>query len=234
MALDPKWKQTVDDGISNKAWDEYDTLIQTEVTNYNQQLGGTPGFFPINWMVFKAMVWVETGGPSNSAWKTRPMQIGNPGDPGYAVLKDGKEAAPLIMSSQLKQDIKAGDINQPQLNIRAGIAYALIRLVTSDMKSVDDPKDTTVREYTVVSGDSLSRIAQNNGSTVESLQKLNPTAHVLKPGQTLKIRKASIQRVITGWSAVTTANLATRYNSWDPDYKEKLDYVVSLFPNLKR
>ena len=234
MPLDAKWKQTVDMGIADKAWDEYDALIQAEVDAYQKKFAGTPGFIALDWKLFKAMVWVESGGPSNASWKTRPLQIGNPGDPGYGVLKDGKEAAPLIMLDKLKQDIKTGDINKPELNIRAGIAYALTRLVTSDMKSVDDPKNSKVYDYTVVAGDNFSKIAKDLDTTVESLQKQNPTAHVLKVGQKIKYRKASIQRVITGWSAISTTSLATRYNSGDPDYKEKLEYVLALFPKLVR
>ena len=233
MTLDPKWKQTVDDGVSNKKWDEYDHLIKSEIDEYNRRFVATPRFVTLDWKIFKAVVWVESGGPANPAWTTRPMQIGNKGDPGYAVLRDGKEAANLIMSDKLKKDI-AGNINKPELNIRAGIAYALTRLVTTEMQSVDDPKDAMVRDYTVVQGDSLDRIAKKVGSTVASLQKLNPTAKILQPKQVLKYRKASIQRVITGWMAVTTANLASRYNVGDPSYQEKLDYVLSLFTKLKR
>jgi hypothetical protein len=233
MTLDPAWTRTVDDGIANPAWDEYDTLIQTEVNDYNQRLATTPGFLKIDWKVFKAVVWVESGGPSQAAWKARAMQIGNKGDPGYSVVKEGKEAAPLVMSDKLKQDIKAGDINKPELNIRAGIAYALTRLVTSEMRSVDD-KDPTINEYTVVPGDSLDAIARKVGSTVASLKQLNPTANVLQPKQKLKWRKASIQRVITSWMAANASNLATRYNAGDKNYKEKMDYVLDLFTKLKR
>ena len=233
MTLDPGWTRTVDDGITNAAWDDYDQLIQTEVNDYNQRLATTPGFLKIDWKVFKAVVWVESGGPSSAAWKGRAMQIGNKGDPGYSVVKEGKEAAPLVMSDKLKQDIKAGDINKPELNIRAGIAYALTRLVTSDMRSVDD-KDPTINEYTVVPGDSLDAIARKVGTTVASLKQLNPTANVLQPKQKLKWRKASIQRVITNWMGVNSSNLATGYNVGDPNYKEKRDYVLDLFTKLKR
>ncbi|HQU42528.1 MAG TPA: LysM domain-containing protein [Pirellulales bacterium] len=80
----------------------------------------------------------------------------------------------------------------------------------------------------------LSRIAGKVGSTVESLRKLNPSAHLLRPGQKLTYRKAAIRRVITGWNMLNSANLAAKYNVGDPNYNEKLDYVMSLFPKLKR
>ena len=35
MTLDPKWTNTVDDGLSNKAWDVYVALIQSEIADYN-------------------------------------------------------------------------------------------------------------------------------------------------------------------------------------------------------
>src|SRR5690242_3911330 len=74
MTLDPGWTRTVDDGISNAAWDDYDTLIQAEVTDYNKRLATTPGFLKIDWKQFKAVVWVESGGPSSTAWTARAMQ----------------------------------------------------------------------------------------------------------------------------------------------------------------
>jgi LysM repeat protein len=233
VTLDPKWKQTVENAISNKEWDKYDDIIKREVNEYNRRMARTKQFLTLDWSIFKAMLWVESGGPSNLAWTSRPMQIGNPRDKGYAVMRHGKEAANLIMSDKLKQDIK-GNINQPELNIRVGIAYALTRLVKTEMQSVNDPKDTTVHEYTVMAGDSLDKIAHKVGSTLDSMKELNPTANVLHPNQKLQYRKATVQRVITGWSALNTTNLAAGYNVGDPSYKEKLDYAISLFPKLKR
>ena len=60
---------------------------------------------------------------------------------------------------------------------------------------------------------------------------LNPTALVMiKPGQVLKLKKASLQQVITGWTAITTDFAASRYNIGDPQYKQKLEYCLSLMP----
>lgn len=228
------WKDTVEDGVANPAWDAYDALIQAEVAGYNTRLAGTPGFVPLDWKLFKAMLWVESGGPSNPAWTTRPMQIGNPGDPGYAVLREGREAAPLVMSDQLRREIGTGNIGTPALNVRAGIAYAVARLARSDLRSVDDPRDMAVREYTVAPGDGLERIASKVQSTVPSLQAMNPTARVLQPGQKLRYRKARVERVITGWYPATPANLASRYNAGDAAYALKLEHVLALFRALER
>lgn len=72
---------------------------------------------PLNWKWIKAMVWVESGGPTNPAWKTRPMQIGNPGDAGLGVLKRGEEGSNLIMDEKLKAGL--AQINTPAVNIKA-------------------------------------------------------------------------------------------------------------------
>ena len=39
MGLSEGWKRTVGDGTTNKAWDEYDSVIQTEVTRLQSQAG---------------------------------------------------------------------------------------------------------------------------------------------------------------------------------------------------
>ncbi len=233
MALDEKWKQSVDDGITNQTWDDYDDIIKREVEEYNRRLATTPGYICLDWKLFKAMEWVESGGPSNAAWKTRPMQIGNVGDPGYQALKTGEGAASLIMSDALTRDIKAGDINSPDLNIRAGVAYAITRLSKSDIKPTDDPKDP-VQEYTMLHDGTLFAVATKVGATLESIKALNPGVISVKKGQKVKYRKAKMKRVITGWRMASTVSLAERYNAGDSNYQAKLDYVLALFPKLKR
>lgn len=85
-------------------------------------------------------------------------------------------------------------------------------------------------EVTVKAGDSLDKIAKNNCSTIEVLKNLNPTANILRPGQTLKYQKASVQRVVTGWRSLTTTSIALRYNSMQryPNYAKKLDFALDL------
>lgn len=90
--------------------------------------------------------------------------------------------------------------------------------------------DTRIYEITVKPGDSLDKIARVQGSTVDTLKKLNPTAAVLRHGQVLKYQKASIQRVIVGWKIFSTRTIAENYNSMqsDPNYARKLDYALSM------
>jgi len=89
--------------------------------------------------------------------------------------------------------------------------------------------DTEVYEITVKPGDSLDKIAKAQGSTIDTLRGLNPTTTVLRSGQVLKYRKASVQRVITRWRPISTLLISQRYNGGGaPNYARKLDYALSL------
>jgi len=91
------------------------------------------------------MVWVESGGPKKTAWNTRPMQIGNPSDPGYGALKKGESAAKIIVDAKLKADINK--INTPTVNVRIGIAYLISRLAKIEIRSLRSDKDKKEYEY---------------------------------------------------------------------------------------
>src|ERR1035437_7110134 len=99
MGLSVKWKSTIDDAVANKAWDDYDKLIKAEVDGYRALFAATNP--SADWKLFKAIAWTESGGPASPAWKARVLQIGNPGDPAYALLKKGAEGADVILSDQL-------------------------------------------------------------------------------------------------------------------------------------
>jgi len=102
----------------------------------------------------------------------------------------------------------------------------------SKPKSIRSDTDRAQYEYTVVAGDNLSKIARQKGTTVEELKTSNPTkAAIIRPGDKLKYHKAKIERVITGWRAVSAPVIAERYNFEDKNYSKKLAYVVNeVFP----
>ena len=111
MGLPPKtpfekWKDTINAARSDSSWNEYDNIIQQTVSAYNTHLAESPAFTRLDWKVIKAMVWTESGGPSNPAWKARPMQIGNQGDPGLDALLSGngaiREVCELLLQAQGK------------------------------------------------------------------------------------------------------------------------------------
>lgn len=227
------WQDYINDAVANPAkWNAYDCDIQTAVSEYNQHLSGVAGYMPLNWQFIKAMTWVETGA-GKPEWRTSPIQIGNPGDPGLAALLNGKDGGDMILPPSLKgtlNAIKATTI--PSYNIRAGIGYLLMRMANFAIKNVPDA-DTKVYEVTIKSGDSLDLLARAHGSTVETLKELNPNAKILRPGQVLKYQKASMQKVIVGWKALTTNNIAFYYNVGDSSYAKKLDYALSLIRSGK-
>lgn len=223
-----KWRDGLKRGVRNPEWDAYDGEIRAAVDEFNRHLSGTVGYRPLDWQLVKAMLWTETGAET-AAWKTKPMQIGKPDDPGLASLLSGNEGGDLILPPTWKGRLTMESARTiPAHNIRAGIGYLLIRMAKFRHESVL-AADTEVYEVTVKTGDSLDKIAQAQGSTLERMEKLNLDSGVLHPGQVLKYQKASIQRVITGWRPITTVSIAKRYNGGrDPNYVKKLNYALSL------
>ncbi|MEV8469755.1 LysM domain-containing protein [Ralstonia sp. UNC404CL21Col] len=212
-------------------WNGYDCDIQAAVAEYNRHLMGNAGYLPLDWQIVKAMVWVETGADSE-AWSTRPMQIGNLGDPALNTLLRGEEGSDLIVPPAIRTRLNAGLARtMPAWNIRAGVGYLLTRMAKFDVRSVRDADDK-VYEVAVKAGDSFDKIARAQGSTLAEMRALNPNAATLKPGQVVKYRKAAMRKVITGWRPVTTQNIAVLYNHGDAAYIRKLDYVLTLIPKI--
>ena len=226
-----KWQDTLRAGKTDSRWAKYDGLVEATVNEFNARLTkvGT-SYRTLDKRLIKAMVWVESGGPDNAAWSTRPMQMGNPGDPGMAALLGGKEGGDLILTAEQRRALAAG-VGNPAANILAGTAYLLMRAASFAHKSVASTTDAKVYEVTVTAGDNLEKIAKANGTTVDMLQGSNPAAKaMIKPGQMLKFRKASVLQVITGWQTVNTAFAANKYNVGDTNYKAKLEFCLSLMP----
>jgi LysM repeat protein len=220
-----KWKDTIDTSGKNPAWHSYDAVIKSTVDKYNTHLKSAPGFTALDWKLVKAMVWTETGAPSDS-WATQPMQIGDVSDPGLAALLGGKEGGDLIMPSDIASSLTFQNVRtDPVKNIQAGVGYLLMKAANYDYVNVEDLTDP-VHDYKVVPGDSLDRIARQNGSTLGELYWLNPGLHTLKIGQTVKIRKAKMMKTITGFKSLDNTTVARLYNSGDKRYAEKLAYCL--------
>lgn len=228
-----KWQDGIDKAVGNARWDVYDCKIQLTVNEFNRHLSGVAGYRPLDWQLIKAMLWTETGA-NNDFWDTNPMQIGMFNDPGLTAFLTGKEGVDLILPPQWRSTLTAGTArNVPSANIQAGIGYLLMKMTNFSIKSVPDD-DTKKYEITVKAGDSLDKIAREHGSTVEMMRKLNPTAQILRPGQVLKLQKASLQKVIVGWKTITTASIAKYYNGGgNALYQDKLDYALSALRKNK-
>jgi hypothetical protein len=149
------------------------------------------------------------------------MQIGVAGDPGLTSFLSGKEGGDLILPTAWKGRLTMGSVRSiPAHNIRAGIGYLLMRMANFEHRNVL-AADAKVYEVTVKPGDSLDKIARAQGSVIETLKKLNPTATSLRPGQLLKYQKASVQRVIANWRHISTTLIAQRYKG-SPQNSEKI------------
>ncbi len=223
------WKATIDNALTDIRWHEHDAAIMQIVDLYNAHLTQTPGYARLNWQLVKAMIWTESGGPTNPAWQDNPMQIGKAGDPGLTALLSGNEGGELVMppSIQLELNSPAAATASAQLNIKAGVGYLLMRFAFYKHLTIPD-KDNKEYVHDVVSGDNLATIAKKNGTTIAILQDMNPTAKVLMPKQKLIYRKAKISKFITGWSIFTNAEVGKRYNVGDPKYADKLQYCLGI------
>jgi hypothetical protein len=226
MMIDPKWKATIMSSTSDARWDGYDCDIVRVVNEFNRHLSGVASYGKLDWKLIKAMVWTESGGPDNRAWKTRPMQIGNPGDPGLRSLFSGREGGELILGASNRTLTQATAISSPQMNIRAGVAYLLMRLARFEVAEVKDEVDKKTYEIVVKPGDSFDKIARQNGTTIATLSKLNGR-QILRPGAKIIYQKSAMRKVIAGWAPITTAAIATRYNVGDSEYAAKLDFCLS-------
>ncbi|MES2741149.1 MAG: LysM domain-containing protein [Pseudomonadota bacterium] len=228
-----KWKHGLSAAVGNSHWNSWDCEIQGAVNEYNRHLSGVADYMPLDWLIIKTMMWVETGA-GNEQWNSKPMQIGVAGDPGLTSLLSGKEGGDLILPPNLKAVLTIASVRTiPAHNIRAGIGYLLMRMATFENRSVLS-RDLKIYVISVKAGDSYEKIAKANGTTIEVLKKFNPMATVLRTGQTLKYQKSSIQRVITSWRHISTTLIAQRYNGGgDSFYANKLDYALVLVRKSK-
>jgi LysM repeat protein len=227
--LGSDWIATIDAAIKNPASGAFDSTIKNELDGYTARLAKTPGFIPFSPSIFKAMALTESGGPTNYAWKTKPMQIGVHGDPGYGVLVKHAENSDIIMSQQLQVDIATKSINEPTLNVRAAIALVLTKAAKFARQSETDSVDKAVHTYTVTKGDSLYEIAQKERTTVQDIETSSGgIGTLIHPGQHLHFHRAHMVTEIVGWQAIDAQFLADRYNGGgDPAYANKITYVLA-------
>jgi LysM repeat protein len=234
-----KWQNTIKTSKTDKRWNDYDEEITLALKEFRTHLSGKAGYVGPTFELIKAMVWVESGGPSSGAWDARIMQIGNSGDPGFGDLISGIKGGELIMPATLAQSLSTTTVSQPKNNLRAGIAYLLMRAATYETISVLDKQDAKKYEYVVKAGDSLDKITRKDArgnqiipTTIAVLVQLNPgAATMLKPGQKLIYQKASMQKVIKSWRTIDADFAAKYYNTskGDPRYADKLNYCMTFF-----
>ncbi len=229
-----QWQDTIKTCRTDPSWNEYDETIKKTVDEYNRHLANTKGYLPLDWRLIKAMTWTESGARKQE-WKTRPIQIGNHGDPGMQAVIDGKEGSSLVIPPSLRQRLSVYKIrNEPETNIQAGIGYLLTKCASYGETTTLDPADNKEYEYTVKQHDTLSKITHECHTTMTILNSMNHGLSTLHPNQKLKYKKGSIKQTITGWTRVTTNTIAVKYNGRkDPKYQAKLEYCLSMINGLQ-
>ncbi|VFS84167.1 DNA-binding protein [Salmonella enterica subsp. enterica] len=89
-----------------------------------QHLKNIEKYKPLDWKLIKAMIWTETGA-AVTAWKTRPIQIGNTGDEGIkevVIPARPRKYNIIIPKTWNTYLINKTDLirSNPEYNIRAG------------------------------------------------------------------------------------------------------------------
>lgn len=229
----------------DKRWSRYDDSIKTEVAKYNQFFSKYPGFTPLDWRWVKAMIWGRElkAGPDQQEgkWWTRPMQIGNPGDPALAQLKAGKEGSAIFVDKDLLKQLKTQAV-VGDLNIKAGIAWLYTKLIKSIKHTsvVDNP---AIKKYYLRPGQSLESLVQKTHgkqilkTTLEELYNQNELneskARSLRPGW-LKYREAHDTEEIELLNDWDTATQNYHRRVPKPDEPPYLPEIKEAYERIKK
>lgn len=208
------WEDDRSNAIASDAapWDAYDTQIQLVTTVYNEHLKDVAGYTPLNWQIVKAITWVETGALAKE-WKTAPMQIGNPGDPGLRDLLATPQGK-LILPQEYAQVLTLSNAaSTGNLNIEAGVGYLLKILAIFGMVPDAVP---------AVPASAASAPAAASGPQGSHHASRAAHHHASKPKHPPK------HLAITGWRPVTLEYIAKHYNSGDGNYSDKLQFALDL------
>lgn len=228
------WKHGLHNALQNPSrWAAHDLTIQRSLDEYRQRLKYT-NIPNIDWELVKVVLWVESGaGEKNLAWFRKPMQIGNLGDAGLDVVFNGREKIDIILPAELRKGITERDVeNNPQINIKFGLAYLLNRLCESEITSQPD-MESSVFNYEVKPGDSLAGIAKQSDSSVNHIKYINGLiSEDIKPNMVLRVQRVITGRKITRWKSINFENISA-YNgagkgAGDSLYKQKLMFAYGI------
>lgn len=205
-------------------WNLYDKDTPVIVSTYNANLGATPGYRPLDWRLIKAMTWVESGPTArDDGWLRRPMQIGDPKDPGLDALlgPPPNQAAhgALILPPLYKQTLtKSLARTNGRYNIIAGVGYLLQRFAIFDTipaqrsSMLDFMKSTEEASLVLASVHSTRHPAQHSTTHHEASPQHQPPP-------TPKTKLA-----IVGWRLLTAETIGKLYNTKMSDYGDRLDW----------
>lgn len=225
--------------LVDPAWSKHDVTAKRIVVAYNGRFGTSAGFKALDWRWVKAMLWQESGAKSN-AWDSRPLQIGNPGDPGLTVVKGESSSAECekvnaVVPQDLQMRLKKEKMT-PELNIEAGVAYLFYMATFRSLKrgTVDDNKNIVT--YKLEKNELPSTVAGKLGTTTAVILAdsglTQETVKRMKPEATIRYHKAHEAWQIGGWSDWMTAIHA--YNGggvarYEIEVKRRYDKIVQVF-----
>jgi hypothetical protein len=191
-----KWQDGISKAAHDTKWNSWDCEIRSAVNEFNRHLADTPGYSALDWKLVKAMVWTETGA-AHREWERKPMQIGVAGDPGLGALLSGDEGGDLIIPPVWQKQLTAGSARTiPRHNIRAGIAYLLMRMANYEHRRPDvsplQPDRSVARRrarpqrviagWRIISTDTIAR-RYNGGGDPNYAQKLEFALSIMRNGQ---------------------------------------------------
>ena len=179
----------------------YDNIIKTRVSEFNRKHN-----INLDSDLIKAMIVVESGGErvrNETKWDNAcdydPMQIANNGDYALEGLAKGVEDCRFVGNfDRLKDERKtpwnkqrkAWDYSNTNMSAEESIYGGIGWLLN---KAVENVEEGPITKYEVKPGDSLSKIAVRNGSTLETLKRVNKGMSYdrLQIGQKINFRFAS-------------------------------------------
>lgn len=210
---------------------------------YNSQIEDALRYFQNNGItnlppknLVKAMIFTESGSANgkNCAFAYDPMQIANKNDPALKALQTKSENTYVLgdfsfLKGKKTTPHKGGrwDYSQsnmdPQSSIYGGLGWLIHKSSIYGYK-VTEP---SIKQHTVVKGDTYESISHNEGTSIEILKRLNPSKipNQLRIGDKLNYQTA-IKCVIGNRSWEKAVAL---YNGGgDKDYVQKVYEVKAV------
>ncbi len=211
--------------IDLSVWSTHDHIIQTTVAAFDRFHSGRSGYVGPRWELVKAVVWIESGGPNNSAWKNKPMQIGVRGDLGIVDVTTKPEMA-LFIPPEIRRRLDAATIrNSPAANIEAGLALMHRKMAFLSRKPKTNPH---------LPGSETAALGDAMGRAVWTLATRNQAKLPImgsKPHH--RDRRAhegphALESYICAWLPFCPVTIYQRYNVGDNTYVRKLEFCMKL------
>ena len=205
------------------AWSMYDHVIRTCVTDFARFHSGRSGYIAPRWELIKAVIWIESGGPRNSAWKDKPMQIGVRGDLGIVDVTTQPEMG-LIIPPDIRVRLNASTIRaDPAANIQAGLALLHRKMAFLGRRPKTHPPDSSAERLA-----SIDRRLGNTTLVLNHRLARDKTDLTLSSHRRTHGRPQTSESYISAWLPFCPVTIYQRYNIGDNTYVRKLEHCMKL------